>query len=425
VKQKNVILVVVAAACGLAAAVLTTQMTGKPAVPDQVDILVAAKDLPINTKLEKDKLGELIKKKRVARSEVPPEGAFFNEEELVEKFITRQRGANDTIFLTDVSPHKAGLVPPKGKHLRTMRLPYEVVGPFIEPGSKIDMFVTVFDPKWIRARQFALLTKLEVLAVDTQYAPGGGQNGQGGQGRPTLSTLTFAVSPGENRWLDISAQQRGTINVLVRGEDSTPVKQPTDDELKSLFFDPDVANPLNDDTKKGKVVKLAVARGYLPAGTEITDEVVKDKFREKDFDENDAPKDAVTDVYEYLGKFLVKDAERGEPLGKDSFGDKPPEKEPVKPAVVAPADVPKVEGSKPAPKTEMAPRPRKVERKPIAVWEPVIVSPKGSEKHRYEKYDEKEGWIYRGVVEKDGTVKPGQAPELNPDAPRSNKDGGK
>jgi Flp pilus assembly protein CpaB len=400
-------------------------MTGKPAVPDQVDILVAAKDLPINTKLEKDKLGELIKKKKVARSEVPPEGAFFNEEELVEKYITRQRGANDTIFLTDVSPHKAGLVPPKGKHLRTMRLPYEVVGPFIEPGSKIDMFVTVYDPKWIRARQFPLLTKLEVLAVDTQYAPGGGQGGQGGQGRPTLSTLTFAVSPGENRWLDISAQQRGTINVLVRGEDSAPVKQPTDDELKSLFFDPDVANPLNDDTKKGKLVKLAVTRSYLPAGTEITDEVIKDKFREKEFDENDAPKDAVADVNEYLGKFLVKDAERGEPLGKDSFGDKPPEKEPVKPVAVAPADPPKVEGPKPPPKPEMAPRPRKVERKPIAVWEPVIVSPKGSEKHRYEKYDEKEGWIYRGVVEKDGTVKPGQAPELNPDAPRSNKDGGK
>src|SRR5262249_34563547 len=157
-------------------------------------------------------------------------GPIFSEEELVDKFVTRQRGAGDVLLQTDVSPHKAGLVPPPGKHLKTVKLPYEVVGPFIEPGSKIDMFVTVFDGKWARARQFPLLTKVNVLAVDTQYAPGGGQGGPGGQGRPTVSTLTIAVTPGESRWLDISNQQRGTMSVLVRSEESAPVKQPTDDE---------------------------------------------------------------------------------------------------------------------------------------------------------------------------------------------------
>jgi Flp pilus assembly protein CpaB len=430
VKQKNVVLVVVAAACGLAAAVLTTQMTGKPAAPDQVEILVAAKDLPVNTKLEREKLGELIKKKKVLKTEVPQEGAFFSEEELVDKYLTRPRGANDTIFLTDVSPHKAGLTPPPGKHLCTVKLPYENVGPFIEPGSKVDMFVTVQRQEWRQARQFPLLTKVLVMAVDTGYSPGaGGQQQQQRDGRAAINTVTIAATPGESKWLDIAKKLGGDIKLLVRGEDSPDVRQLKDDELAHLFNDPDVStNPGEDLGKKGKVVKLAVPRAFLSAGTEVTEDVIKDKFREKEFDENDAPKDAVADIYEYLGKFLVKDAERGEPLGKDAFGDKPAAKDPVTPVTpvpqgTSPTDVAKGDGSKP-PRTEMAPRPRKVERKPIDVWEPVIVSPRGAEKHRYEKFDEKEGWIYRGVVGKDGVAVPGPAPELNPDA-RPNKDGGK
>jgi Flp pilus assembly protein CpaB len=424
VKQKNVVLVIVAAACGLAAAVLTTQMTGKPAAPDQVDILVAAKDLQANTKLEREKLGELVKKKKVLKTEVPQEGAFFSEEELVDKYLTRPRGANDTIFLTDVSPHKVGLTPPPGKHLCTVKLPYENVGPFIEPGSKVDMFVTVQRQEWKQARQFPLLTKVLVMAVDTGYAPGAGGGQPAGQtrdGRSQINTVTIAATPGESKWLDIAKKLGGDIKLLVRGEDSPDVRQLKDDELKSLFNDPDVgADPTGDSSKKGKLVKLSVTRSFLAAGTEITEDLIKDKFRDKEFDENDAPKDGVTDIYEYLGKFLVKDAERGEPLGKDAFGEKPASKDPVKPPAT---EVAKAEGPKP-PKTEMAPRPRKVERKPIDVWEPVIVSPRGAEKHRYEKYDEKEGWIYRGVVGKDGLAVPGPAPELNPET-RPNKDGGK
>jgi Flp pilus assembly protein CpaB len=424
VKQKNVVLVVVAAACGLAAAVLTTQMTGKPAAPDQVEILVAAKDLPVNTKLEREKLGEFIKKKKVAKTEVPQEGVFFSEEELADKYVIRQRGANDTLMLTDVSPTKIGLTPPDGKHLCTLRLPYENVGPFIEPGSKVDMFVTVQRDGWKQTRQFPLLTKVLVMAVDTGYAPGaGGQQQQQRDGRSNINTVTIAATPAESKWLDIAKKVGGEIKLLVRGEHSPDVKQLKDEELQHLFFDQDVAsNPGEDPSKKGKVVKLAVPRAFLAAGTEVTEDVIKDKFREKEFDENDAPKDAVADIYEYLGKFLVKDLERGEPLGKDAFGDKPAAKDPTTPAQ-PPTDVAKSEGPKP-PKTEMAPRPRKVERKPIDVWEPVIVSPRGAEKHRYEKFDEKEGWIYRGVVGKDGVAVPGPAPELNPDT-RPNKDGGK
>ncbi len=95
-KQKNVLLMVVAVACGLAAAVLTTQMTGKPAAPDQVEILAAAKELQVGLKLDKAKIAEFVKKKKVNKNDVPPEGVCFKEEDLVDKYVQRPRGAEDS-----------------------------------------------------------------------------------------------------------------------------------------------------------------------------------------------------------------------------------------------------------------------------------------------------------------------------------------
>ena len=61
-KQKNLILLVVAVGCGLLAAFLTTQMSAKAPTAEQSEMLVAAKELPVGTKIEKDKIAELIKK---------------------------------------------------------------------------------------------------------------------------------------------------------------------------------------------------------------------------------------------------------------------------------------------------------------------------------------------------------------------------
>jgi Flp pilus assembly protein CpaB len=430
---------VVAVACGLAAAVLTTQMTGKPAAPEQVEILVAARDLPTNTRLDKDKMAELVKKKKIAKADVPPEGAFFNEEELLDKYISRPRGTNDILFPADVSDKKVGLTPPKGKHLCTIKLPYEQVGPFIEPQSHVDLFVTVQQQTWARTRQFPLLTNVLVMAVDTTYvqgsgAPQGGNQGQPNGGRPQINTLTVALSPEESKWIDIVIQLSGRIKVLVRGEDSEAVKQLSDDELTHLFFDPDAANNLNQQDGAGgkpKTVKLWVPKTFLPAGTAITEETIKESFREKTFDDTEAGKGAVTDLAEYLGMYLLKDAERGEPIPINGLGEKPVEKaQPSGPTPTGPNPTtptgPTTTPVTPAPvakRTELAPRPHKFVRQPIRTWEPEITSPRGTEKHRYVMFDETEGWVYQGVIGKDGKVVPGPAPEKVPDAPKDEKDG--
>ena len=59
-KQKNIVLMVVAVGCGLVAAFLTSQMSAKPAV-EKVDVIVAAKDLPVGSQLTREDLKTAIK----------------------------------------------------------------------------------------------------------------------------------------------------------------------------------------------------------------------------------------------------------------------------------------------------------------------------------------------------------------------------
>jgi len=428
VKQKNVILMVVAAACGLAAAVLTTQMTGKTAAPDQVEILAAAKDLPTGTKLTKDKLAELVKKKKVNKTEVP-EGALFDEAAVADQYVQRMRGQDDTLFAADVKDKAPGLHPPPGKHLLTMQLPYQHVGPFIEPGSKVDVICAFVPQDSKHLRQFPLMSEVLVMAVDAGTASN--QNGQQGGGRPRIDTVTVALTPDEIKWYQIATRLQADVRLIVRGEFSPAMKVPDDKELEKLFYDADnAATPTT--TLGRKLIKLMVPLKHLPAGTEVDEKLAREWFKEAEFDEADKglPKDPVKDFDDLIGKYLTKEVEKGDPVSRADFGAKPVEPEP-KPADPMPAD-PKPADPKPAdPKPvdppvavakakalEKAPAPHKFVRQAIKVWEPEVTTTQGTVKYRYELFDEKEGWVFRGVVSKNGAVTPAPAPERMPDAPR-------
>ena len=69
-KQKNLILMVVAVGCGLVAAFLTTQMNAKPKV-EQVEVVVAAKDLPVGTTITQGRPAEVIARKKIAKDALP------------------------------------------------------------------------------------------------------------------------------------------------------------------------------------------------------------------------------------------------------------------------------------------------------------------------------------------------------------------
>ena len=80
-KQKNMILMTVAVGCGLVAAFLTSQMSGKSSQSEQVEVLVAAKDLPVGTQLSRDDLKTSVKKRKMPKDGLPP--AFVVDENVL------------------------------------------------------------------------------------------------------------------------------------------------------------------------------------------------------------------------------------------------------------------------------------------------------------------------------------------------------
>src|SRR5215211_2866731 len=86
-KQKNLILMVVAVGCGLVAAFLTSQMNAKPQT-ESVDVVVAATDIPVGVGISKEDLGKYLKTKKLPKDAIP-EGIVENPEELVDKRLAR------------------------------------------------------------------------------------------------------------------------------------------------------------------------------------------------------------------------------------------------------------------------------------------------------------------------------------------------
>ena len=227
-KQKNLILLVVAVGCGLLAAFLTTQMSAKAPTAEQSEMLVAAKELPVGTKIEKDKIAELIKKKKVNKSEIPL-NAVVSEDELIGKTLTQGLRADDYFSISNMVIQRI-VEPPAGKHLYTIKLPYEAVGPWVQAGREIDVVCTHKPPGTTVVRHIKLLPSVLVMAVDTEDKPN-----QTGTGRQVLNTVTLAVSLEESHWLQLAQDAGASLRMLVRGEKSETFAKMPDDDLYALF----------------------------------------------------------------------------------------------------------------------------------------------------------------------------------------------
>jgi len=119
-KQKNVILMVVAVGCGLVAAFLTSTMNAKPAATETRMVLVAAKDIPVGTMLTRDELKTLVKPKQLAKDAIGKDTAE-TEEDLVDKRLTRAVHADETINKADLN--KGGVITiPEGQIMVTLSM---------------------------------------------------------------------------------------------------------------------------------------------------------------------------------------------------------------------------------------------------------------------------------------------------------------
>jgi pilus assembly protein CpaB len=302
-KQKNLILMVVAVGCGLVAAFLTSQMSAKPNV-DKVDVIVAAKDLPIGMQLTKDDLKTAVKRKSISRDSVPPT-AVETEEELLEKRLTRTVHADEMINKGDVTNRGVVSIPPGMSMVALpIGLPQAVAG-FVLPGSKVDVLASVRLQEKVRV--LPILVNMLVLAVDSST-----QTPKEGAAYQNLSTVSFAVNRNQALLIKLAQARNCDMSLLLRNQEEKENENDREykieevtrllqdnkhpNELKNPDGDTVVGPPKPESTTpKTEIVKVPAAIEEIAADTQITADLIAEKFKVIELPK-DLAMDAVTDL---------------------------------------------------------------------------------------------------------------------------------
>jgi pilus assembly protein CpaB len=380
-KQKNVILMVVAVGCGLVAAFLTSQMSAKGQV-EQVEVVVAAKDLPVGTMITRDEIDKLVKTKKVPKDGLPP-AVVLNKEELVDKRLSRPVRAEETFNPQDLS--KGGVITlPEGYDMVSLQVGVaNAAAGFVGPGSRVNVNATLRLGN--KTYAFPLLVNMLVVAVDTNTV--GSKEGT----YPTMNTVSFAVKEKEALLLDLAKSRGCNLALMLRHPSKSTEgdrKYNIDEVIKLLS---DEQNPGGIKGASGEniehgggtttpvtpvkpagpetpvspvkpvdpgfapppsiaVIKVLVAKEDIAPNTDVTADLIKDKFEEKDLPKDFAA-DALTDFEKAYGKALKNGVAKGQwvtwsmvglptpkPSPQDGFiAPKPGQTEtPTQPSVVKP-----------------------------------------------------------------------------------------
>lgn len=334
-KPKNLILIAVAVVCGLVAAFLTARMTAgasKPKDVDMVDVPVAARDIPIGTKIPPKDLETFFVMKKFPREAVPP-NAVLTLEEIADKRTMRAVRQGESVNVADVNA-KSFIDPPDGTVLMSTPISLDQsASGFALPGYKVVVIASKKSQKKNVEIVFPLFVDVLVLAVDTSpSAPqvngnGGGSGGgntassggSGGQGGATaagfqqVSMISLAVSPVESELLAMAAQGGASLRLGLPPQDETKKKavldgyaelRPTNEKIRKIFAD-DWGDEKKPEEQKEEVVTAKVPKEPLAWGTQITQEVLDKKFKDVEFPKGLVPESAVTDEKDLLDKYAT------------------------------------------------------------------------------------------------------------------------
>jgi Flp pilus assembly protein CpaB len=178
------------------------QFVGTP--PEMVEVVVAAKDLPVGTMLTRADLAKLVNKKRVPKDALPP--AFVVDEvELIDKRLTRAVLKDETFNPAAVTKGSI-LTLPEGMDMISIAFASPPAGGFVMPGSKVDVLATV--RKGDKVVAFPLLVDMLVLAVNMHptYSPNS----------PSPTVVSLAVTQEQALLLALAKQRGCQFELLLR-----------------------------------------------------------------------------------------------------------------------------------------------------------------------------------------------------------------
>ncbi len=406
-KQKNFLLVGLAAVCGLAAAVLTSRLGARPAkTEDTIPVLVASKDIPVGTRLKKEDLDTYLETKEFTKETVPAQ-YIGTKDDLADKRTVRTMRKGDSFNPADVTKF-ASLSPPAGFDMVSVGCTLEQgVAGFATPGSRVNIIAAI--PVRDRRNKdrgeavsyvVPLMLDMLILAVDSQSQVNAESNTV-----PTMGTVSFAVTPEQGLLLHAAKHRACDLRLVLRNPDKPNVYADTftHKELWSILAEVptfgEEKKPEQDGEKVEKV-KLPVALEDVPAGTQLTDDVISKKFEMKEFSKP-VPPSAIENLREFTGKHLTGKLGAGQFVPKSFVGDK--EKEAAKPAPEA-GNTPKA--------GPVDPKKEKSEAPPV-YKDITIQGPNGVQKHRYQVLPDG-GYKYLGTIQHDGEA------DKTPDADEDN-----
>ena len=420
-KQKNLILIAVAVGCGLVAAFLTTQLgAGQKKVDESIEVPVAAKDLPVGTKLNKDDLKTLVTYKKVSKEILPNEFAQ-TEEQLADKRLTRMVRAGETFNPQDLTTNSP-INPPPGFNVMTFAIsPEKGVAGFAGPGSKVDVLAVIpLRKQNNKSVIMKVAVDMLVLAIDTntQYPQGGAYQ--------NMSMVSLAVTNKHAKILHATISRGADIRLVLRNMDSPAIDReiPTEEEIWAALSD-DEKKPTTGSDGTGEkppvatnTVKLPVPVEDLKAGTQLTADLIQKKFKLVDY-VAPAPAAFVQTLNEHTGKYLLRDLVADQFVPKTYLGDKP---DAPKPAPVETTQTPK--GGPPPEST----KPVTPKEKPPVYFDTTVTTPNGVKKYRYQILEDGT-YKFLGELKDDGSVQPvpGGAPpgQVPGPKPEDEKKGGR
>src|SRR5262245_39863155 len=139
-----------------------------PAPPpvEEVEVLVAARDLPVGTVLARAELAgdEFVKTRKMPKGDLPPE-SVTDRAHLAGKLLVRAVRAGEPLRPGDVQPNLPLGLPP-GTEILSLRFGFTDTVGFVVPGSKVNLNGTLRTGKKLTAIPVA--ANLLVVAVDVE-----------------------------------------------------------------------------------------------------------------------------------------------------------------------------------------------------------------------------------------------------------------
>jgi Flp pilus assembly protein CpaB len=330
VKQKNLVLMVVAVGCGLVAAILTSQMSGKPKV-EEVKVLVAVKDLPTGTMITKETVDKMVKEQPVPKSSITHE-VVINKEELVGKRLARGTRQGEMFNPADLKVGGIGVFLEGKNNYSIPMTAVKGAGGGVVPGSKVDVLASLTLSGKIGA--FPLLVNTHVLEVngEADLTKGNGKF-------LNMTMVTLAVSDEEASLLALAEKRGCELHlVLINPDRPAPanydmklVMQRLQDGLHPAFADStqteERKQPAEKDpapapvAAKPETIKVLVALENIAPNTEITKDLIEKKFEVKEVLSQYAP-GACTDLNTHLGigKVIKSEVAKGQWVTEQMIG---------------------------------------------------------------------------------------------------------